>query len=353
MGQLTKIEWCDHSWSPWRGCTKVSPGCANCYAETLSKRNPAVLGQWGKGKPRVLAKNWHEPVRWNKAAAEDLRCLVCGATTFDGQVNTDGYCSKCELDAHPHHQTVFPSLCDWLDDEVPVEWLAKFLQLIHATPNIIWMTLTKRPENWKARMMAVLHAIPDNEDEESLPEWIDWLQDWVCSDTPPANVWVGTSVEDQIRADERIPELLRIPAAGLFLSLEPLLGDVRLNCYKCGTTESEGGMTLFGNALNGFQATSGYSGVTGPKVDWVIIGGESGPGARPCNVEWIRSLVRQCLVSKAPVFVKQLGGNVEQDWGGAAIHPPMFSVKLKHPKGGDPAEWPEDLRVREFPEGLR
>lgn len=326
----TKIEWTDHSWSPWRGCTKVSPGCANCYAETLSKRNPAVLGQWGRGKPRVMAKNWNDPVRWNRNVLGDLDIVPGRPDRFT-----------------PYHRpTVFPSLCDWLDDEVPVEWLARFLQLIHDTPNLTWLLLTKRPENWEQRLRDVcvyFQGLPG--DWTQAPAW-QFANRWcphngVHRFAPPSNVWVGVSVEDQIRADERIPLLLRIPAVGRFLSVEPLLGPVEL--------------PLAGNTT-GFpkHIRRDGSGVGMPqRINWVIIGGESGPGARPCNVEWIRSLVRQCTDASVSCFVKQVGGNVEQDWGGAPIHPPMFSVKLKHPKGGDPAEWTADLRVREFPEGLR
>lgn len=116
----TSIEWCDHTWSPWRGCTKVSPGCANCYAEKLSKRNPSVLGQWGKGKPRVLAKNWSEPVKWNEDSA-------------------DGIEEGILLDKNIGKKRVFPSLCDWLDEEVPIEWLCRFLKLIYDTPDLDWL----------------------------------------------------------------------------------------------------------------------------------------------------------------------------------------------------------------------
>lgn len=306
MSENTKIEWCDHSWSPWRGCTKVSAGCANCYAETLSKRNPAVLGQWGKGKPRVLAKNWRDPVKWDRAAA--LR-----EAFLEGQGGNK----------------VFPSLCDWLDDEVPVEWLARFLKLIHDTPNLTWLLLTKRPELFCARVLEAAKHFDNVGDRNS---WL-WLRRWTWTDEPggripPCNVWIGTSVEDQPTADRRIPELLKIPAAGRFLSLEPLLGPVELR----------------GLCANGLPAS----------MDWLIIGGESGHGARPCNIHWIRSLVTQGNAAGVPTFVKQLGACVS----GQMVHPAnegygVLGVRLDHPKGGDPSEWPDDLRVREFPEGLR
>jgi protein gp37 len=326
----TKIEWTDHSWSPWRGCTKVSPGCANCYAETLSKRNPAVLGQWGRGKPRVLAKNWQDPVRWNRPDAD-------GFTVHD-------------------RPTVFPSLCDWLDDEVPVEWLAEFMQLIHDTPNLRWLLLSKRPEDFfrlLERAAGHLGKLGESGDKAASDLWgrvFDWIKG-----NPPSNVWVGTSVEDQTRADERIPALLRIPAVGRFLSVEPLLGPVDFNrhtmfgtaCMLDEPVQRNVGRGMTGNVRNG--------------IHWVIIGGESGHGARPCNVDWIRSLVGQCRVAGVPVFVKQVGRHCEA--GDLNLAPLRVDehdaddtawLRLTHPKGGDPAEWPEDLQnVREFPEGLR
>lgn len=317
MSENTKIEWADHSWSPWRGCTKVSPGCANCYAETLSKRNPAVLGQWGKGKPRVLAKNWNDPMRWNREAAEDLRCDVCGATREDDLVNADGFCGQCEHHAWPEARRVFPSLCDWLDDEVPIEWLARFLTLIHSTQNLDWLLLTKRPENFGNRLLLAAQEITD-----CAPDVALWLALWRRGQ-PPANVWFGVSVEDKIRADERIPILLQIPAVVRWLSLEPLLGPVDL---------TEAGSKVF----------AAWS-----KLHWLVIGGESGHGARPCNVEWVRSLKDQGKHAGVPVFVKQLGANPHCDCGEL---PAGGNAEMMHPKGGDPSEWPADLRVREFPE---
>lgn len=329
----TKIEWTDHSWSPWRGCTKVSPGCANCYAETLSKRNPSVLGQWGRGKPRVMAKNWNDPVRWNRNVLGDLDIVPGRPDRFT-----------------PYHRpTVFPSLCDWLDDQVPVEWLARFLQLIHDTPNLNWLLLTKRPENFQQSILAAslhLSGFRDGQTSENptQPQMSAWemAHDWISYGAAPRNVWIGTSVEDQTRANERIPELLRIPAVGRFLSVEPLLGPVDLERPMPGPDLGDEGSKI----CQPWFIQSG--------IDWVIIGGESGPGARPCNVEWIQSLVRQCKEASVPCFVKQVGKLpyvIRQGADGMPLDEHYFAVA--HPKGGDPAEWPEDLREREFPEGLR
>ena len=331
MRENTKIEWTDHSWSPWRGCTKVSAGCANCYAETLSKRNPAVLGQWGKGKPRVLAKNWEDPVRWNRKPSVCEKCGRCSDRRFDHSCTGRPEDARHTSHVSWHRATVFPSLCDWLDDEVPIEWLARFLKLIHDTPNLMWLLLTKRPENFRARLSEVAKCRDIPGDHSG-----SWLAlGWGSGGTIPLNVWIGTSVEDQENADRRIPELLKIPAAGRFLSLEPLLGPVDLWGARY-------------RRPNGVQAGAVSS--WRPSIDWVILGGESGPGSRPCNIEWIRRPLEDCKAAGVPAFVKQLGSmSVTQ-------HPmevgSLIQCKTAHPKGGDPNEWPVDLLVRKIPEGL-
>lgn len=289
MGTETKIQWADSTWSPWRGCTKVSPGCANCYAETLAKRNPGVLGGWGKGAPRVLAKNWEEPVRWQKRTAMDMP-----------------------------HPRVFPSLCDWLDDEVPTEWLARFLQLIWDTPSINWLLLTKRPELWAQRLQKCIALKP-----VSLPA-LTWF-----NGTPPTNVWFGVSVEDQIRCS-RIDAMAEIPAVLRWVSAEPLLSPLNL-------------LGWVAMAQRGDRPKR--ESLTRRLVDWVVIGGESGPKARECHADWIRSLVRQCQSAEVPVFVKQVGSRPID----RSVRAAEWGV-VKDPKGGDPNEWPMDLCVRQFPE---
>lgn len=253
MSKDTNIEWATHTFNPWIGCTKVSPGCANCYAETMDRNRfsrtmdggtPAKpVPHWGRGAPRHRTKGWSVPLRWD---------------------------SECGV--HPGYRArVFPSLCDWLDDEVPVEWLADFLKLIHDTPELDWLLLTKRPENWRERLCAVWRSLIV---ADKTVGWT-WLSAWE-SGTAPANVWVGVSVEDQKRADQRIPELLRIPAKVRFLSVEPLLEAVNIkDALRCDVP-----------------------------VHWVIVGGESGQGRRDCGVEAICNVVRQCG-GLVPCFVKQ------------------------------------------------
>lgn len=340
MGDKTRIEWADHSWSPWRGCTKVSPGCANCYAEKLSRRNPAVLGEWGRGKPRVLAKNWDDPVRWNKRASVPV------------SVNWD-----CRDDcgepakAYGPRPRVFPSLCDWLDEEVPTKWRVQFLRLIFDTPHLDWLLLTKRPSEFHVLMARCLDAIGKSEGfpKEGTPsEFGNWAVNWLSGKTPPHNVWFGVSVESQMLADERIPVLLRIPARIRWLSLEPLLGPVDLTGFLWGKDPVCEHCSRDADCTHGMttRKDNGQS-----SLDWFVIGGESGPGARPCLVEWIECLIKQGADAGVPVFTKQFGSSAYciREPGRPERGVTRLSNLLKHPKGGDPAEWPEHLRVREYP----
>lgn len=324
MSDLTTIEWCDHTWNPWEGCTKVSPGCTHCYAEARNHR--FGNDNWGKSKQRRRIVDWKKPLRWN---AEPNMCNLCGVAFSTDVASTHRHGSIIPSFRRPR---MFPSLCDWLDQEVPIEWLADFLKLIHDTPNLDWLLLTKRPENfWDcvgdalAFIEKVIGDWPDRDPETNLGHM---LNDWHAQ-SPPTNVWVGVSVEDQRRADERIPELLKIPAKVRFLSVEPLLGPVDI---KFGYDAEEEVYVPY--PLVNDEPTN--------QLHWVIVGGESGPRARPCNVEWIRGILQQCEAAAVPCFVKQLGSRPLSNRG------PQL-IKLKHPKGGDPSEWPEDLRVRQFP----
>ncbi len=206
----------------------------------------------------------------------------------------------------------------------------RLFDLIAKTPNLDWVITTKHPENVTAMV---------NDWDHSGLLW-----------TMPSNVWFGTSVEDQKTAGERIPHLLSVPAAVRFLSMEPLLGPVdlervqwpgkhRVDVLRRGAWDAPG-------CFPGFTNHSDMSG-----IDWVIVGGESGPGARPCNVEWIRDIVHQCKAAGVPVFVKQLGA--KPVWNhivpGCSVRELLEPLSLKNPKGGDMSEWPEDLRVQELP----
>jgi len=277
MSEQTKIPWCDSTINFWEDCTKVSPGCVNCYAEARDKRmmiEPVI--HWGKGALRRKSKSAVQ-----QALAMNRKPWVCDACGyFSDDRRTKGgllYCAKCECFRHYHRRRVFSlSLGDWLDPDVPIEWLAEMLDTIRKCDAVNWILCTKRPELFLDRMWHVLNA--------GVPQQMHlWLLGWVDMNTPPSNVWILTSVEDQKRADERIPNLLKIPAVVRGLSCEPLLGLINLN------------------------ETKGYWGGIG--LHWVIVGGESGKNARPCDVRWIRSLKDQCQAAGVPVFVKQLGSN--------------------------------------------
>lgn len=307
MSEGTKIQWADDTWNPWRGCQKVSEGCKNCYAEKLVESR---MGGKFTTRSRHAENTRNAPLRWNK---KPWVCEGCGHAI------DSPHCSDC-IQSNVHRRRVFSlSLGDWLDDEVPIYWLAEMLDVIRRCPELVFLLLTKRPELCEKRVNAALKLF--DADQEL----------WTLGGLVPHNIWLGTSVENQAMADLRIPQLLRIPAAVRFLSVEPLLGPVDLWSPKYPWPD------------NGIGKGSAFA--WGKGITWVIVGGESGPKARPCNVEWIRSVVSQCKSAGVPVFVKQLGRYVADAESRSAVGIQEFLDK----KGGDPSEWPQDLRVRQWP----
>lgn len=291
MAENSKIEWCDHTFNPWEGCTKVSPGCANCYAEALRDLRYGAV-KWGKGQPRrrTSEANWKKPVYWNRQPWK--QCPACGHR-WPGQYHECPLCLTVGISARP--RVFCASLADWLDDEVPVEWFADLLELILATPNLDWLLLTKRPENWAGRIRQATQHIADSA-ERMMPRSHGDLERWEKG-IPIKNVWIGTTVEDQVRADERIPQLLRIPARVRFLSCEPLLGPVNLRLGEC---------TIIGRD----HSTPDHDSIAvarDEQIHWVIAGGESGHGARPMHPDWARSLRDQCAAAGVPFLFKQWG----------------------------------------------
>lgn len=320
MGENSGIQWTTHTFNPWVGCQRVSPGCEHCYAEAYDKRvggaklpDGTKALRWGPSAPRVRtsAANWRKPLAWDKAAAAAGRRdrVFCSslADVFEGR----------------------PELAPWRLD---------LLELIRITPHLDWLLLTKRPNAVLPLLREVRQAFT------AASPLHTWLASWLEHGRPPANVWFGTTVEDQRRANERIPELLKVPAAVRFLSCEPLLERVDLTDIRWGN----------GDFCDALRPNSYRGGLESPGVDWVIIGGESGPGARPFALEWARDLVRQCRAAGVAPFVKQLGQRpvapVNETGGvvlGSSFEP--VPLRLRDHHGGDPTEWPEDLRVREFP----
>ena len=207
------------------------------------------------------------------------------------------------------------SLADWLDDEVPIQWFADQLDLIRRTPHLDWLLLTKRPQNWcnqLARAMRWMGEEPGNDYEAALV----WTHRWIAGEAP-FNVWVGVTVEDQIRANERIPLLRAIPARVRFLSCEPLLGYINLysalkTCWQIPGKYSDWREAPYSEVEWHRQALvlQGWK----PGVDWVIAGGESGPCARPMHPDWARCLRDQCAAVAVPFLFKQWG-----DWAPVAM----------------------------------
>jgi protein gp37 len=334
MAENTKIEWCDHTFNPWTGCTKVSPGCQNCYAEALSKRTGRGLYQRGVPRVRTSAANWKKPLKWNDMAG--WQCPDCKGITTEPKfrpVEQIYACEECEKRMAPYRPRVFcASLADWLDDEVPIEWLADLLALIHDTPNLDWLLLTKRPENWSDRIYEAFGFLLEKGIKGVAvknPKLMNWIAAWLGTEhcaipgeppEPPANVWIGTTVEDQKRADQRIPELLRIPAKVRFLSCEPLLGPLDLSFWlaeidrkECGLQDDPLAATLLQEAIYEGRGDA-------PRMlHWVICGGESGPGSRAMHPDWARGLRDQCQAAGVKYFFKQWGDWVTEDQSPADI----------------------------------
>jgi protein gp37 len=299
MGETTKIAWCDHTFNAWWGCTKVSAGCQKCYADTFSKRvgyGDRLPTIWGADAERRTfgEKHWREPLKWNAAAAKaGKRARV--------------FCSSMA--------DVFEDRRD-LDSE-----RAKLWPLIGETPWLDWQLLTKRPEN----MVELAPA--------------SWRAGW------PANVWAGTTVEDQERAEKRIPILADVPARVRFLSCEPLLGavDLRRAMWPVHAQWPARFDSPEAARAAGAEVTYHRQALVSAHarfVDWVIIGGESGPGARPFHLEWARQILRDCQRSGTAAFMKQMGNRAIGVDGGRVSFPG---------KGDDPSEWPASLRMQEFP----
>ncbi len=357
MAENSSIQWTDHTFNPWIGCTKVSPGCAHCYAEELDRKRfsktmdggtkDKPVSHWGKGAPRHLTSTWSEPVRWDLNARNcDACCNFNMPVRPFGEFGPLTQCRQCG--GPTRNSRVFcASLADWLDDEVPIEWLADLMSLVlRKTPNLNWLLLTKRPQNWRDRLIKCIqntHCDP-LDINDLIATWLDG--------NAPRNVWLGTTVEDQKRADERIPALLNIPANIRFLSVEPMLELISLDQFFWRLPEP-----ICEDCPKDVDCVCGYQTAKEndlPSIDWVIFGGESGPGARPCHIEWIRDGVKQCRAAGVAPFVKQLGSVPVQDndlqfaIGDTPVQG-FSGIELKDPKGGDWSEWPEDLRIREFP----
>lgn len=255
----TKIEWADRVWNPITGCSKISEGCQHCYAERMSKR---LAGRCGYDKDNPFKVTFHkdkldDPLRWRKPS----RIFVC-------------------------------SMGDLFHKHIPEIEVLQIFSIMAECPQHTFMVLTKRPE----RMEEILTSPTVSDDV--------WLRTSTGindekSTWPLPNVWLGVTAENQARADERIPILLQTPAAKRFVSVEPMLGPVDLNRYLYPQRLCDGHAA--------WQCDDECP--RRPGLDWVICGGETGPGARPVHPDWARLMRDQCVAAGTPFFFKSWG-----DW---------------------------------------
>lgn len=361
MADNTAITWADATFNSWRGCARVSEGCRFCYAETMSARNHKTLGVWGPNGTRVVAAGamWKEPLKWDRLAAEGK--LPDGTPNPDGHrprvfcaslsdvfeewlgsmVNSAGeklfQCCQCQhqwaanvddYDPTKQDKRVICQRCLSVgpNDMTMQDVRRRLFALIDATPNLDWLLLTKRPENI-TRMTPTRDL---GERTEGIAEGDYGYHNPEHAFTRP-NCWFGTSVENQAAADERIPHILRVPAAVRFLSMEPLLGPVNLGpwindgetpsaesqCPKCGgdvAAEGDGWRCVEHRGIHigcGWRASylSGEEPDLRDGINWVIVGGESGSGHRPMQVEWAQDLADQCKAAGVKCFIKQDSGH--------------------------------------------
>lgn len=253
----TKIEWANEVWNPVTGCTKISPGCKNCYAERMAKR---LKGRFGYPADDPFRVTLHpdrlgDPYKWKKPR----RIFICSmGDLFHEEIN------------NPEPYIEFGEFYEGTYEHL--EFVGEVLSTIADCSHHTFMVLTKRPQNIK---LAIQYTKENGRYWPQTPKQIAPGFTFNRSDDYLPNLWIGVTAENQEMADERIPILLDIPAAVRFVSVEPMLGPVDLENYL--------------------------------GLDWVICGGESGPGARPMHPDWVRSLRDQCVEAGVPFFFKQWG----------------------------------------------
>lgn len=346
MSATTKIEWTagddgtsGKTWNPVRGCSVISPGCVNCYAMKQAHRFSAPGRSYaGLTKQTKAGPQWTGVVRTVESAL--LEPLT--------------WRKPCRVFVN--------SMSDLFHESVPDAFIDRVFAVMALSPRHTFQVLTKRPD----RMLAWFRSRRFDVKGYAILQTEQGGECLYAHPWPLPNVWLGVSVENQHFADERIPLLLQTPAAVRFVSAEPLLGPINLRYMACREDWHV-------DALDTPDPSC--------RLHWVIVGGESGPGARACNVRWVRSVVRQCQQSDTPAFVKQLGAfvvdrndagfcgdephhwpeviaaedRVEHDLDGTrdGYQGAPVRIHLRDKKGGDPSEWPEDLRVREWPGAMR
>lgn len=293
----TNIEWCQETWNPVTGCTSVSEGCTNCYARRMAETR--LRGRCGYPEKDPFRPGLRHPKQWDKPLhwKSPRMIFVC-------------------------------SMGDLFHEAVPLDVIRYVLHTTILCPQHTFLILTKRPERMAEGV------------DKFIAKWkACYRVDLLEYEFPLPNLWLGVTAENQARADERIPILLQIPAAVRFVSVEPMLGPVDLTAIDTGKTWPGKSETAKLNALRGYtsskRAKSGILGdpttggasrfidsVNFSRIDWVICGGETGPGARQMDAQWARDLRDQCQDAGVPFFMKKMSG------------------------GGAP---PADLMIRELP----
>jgi protein gp37 len=279
MAENSGIAWTDHTVNPWWGCAKVSPACANCYAEGVdhrfAKNGDAHWGADASRRIRVEAAE-KEALRYERRAIKEGRRFKV-------------FCA---------------SMADFFEDRPDLDLpRLQFLDVMRRTPHLDWLVLTKRPDNIQPALLRAFEGVMVDGHEIA-----DWLAHWLDG-KPPANVWLGTTVESQQWANHRLTSLLSVPAAIHFVSVEPILGPVDLTPW------------LAKGPLN--------------SLDWVIVGGESGAHARPLGLHWLIEIRNACRRAGVAFFMKQLS---QEGWFNSF---------------DDFESFPIDLQIRKFPEDLR
>ena len=301
MADQSKIAWTEATWNPVSGCSKISEGCRNCYAERdwprLTRLVPAYAGRSFENVA-CHSERLDQPLRWKRP-----------------------------------RKIFVNSMSDLFHPDVPEDFIRAVFAIMAAATWHTFQILTKRPE----RMREILIRW----ESEGLV-----LRSGYGMKLP--NVWLGVSVEDQKAANERIPILLETPASVRWVSIEPMIGPVtfRWAKWQSGFKETLEGL-LVRNHLDGLR-----------RLDWIVVGGESGPNARPMEAEWVRKIKYECEEASTPIFVKQLGAAYSDPVdgiAGASLKIPeevidLLKRRLKHRSGADMDEWPEDLKIREWPE---
>jgi protein gp37 len=362
MSGRTSIEWSNATWNPIRArlrthenlrinsgkralkpgtwgyhCERISPGCSNCYACAMNGR---TLPAWGTGLDY----------------------------TVPNRDKVEVYIDQDELEKPRHWKKprlIFPcSMTDWCADFVTDAMRDRLLAVCALTPQHTYQFLTKRADDQK-------RYLSDPGKREDVEDAGSTLYNCCYANTqagwPLPNVWLGVSCEDQQRADERIPHLLATPAAVRWVSYEPALGPVDFTNIRYADEDCECRWDVL-NGLHVILNSDSMDAVADsrlcdnfPTLDWIVAGGESGPGARPCDLAWLRAVVQQCASAGVPCFVKQLGAR-PVEFRSTHVSDPAATRDLENGgyyksvrpvlgdrKGGDPSEWPADLRVREMP----